>query len=53
MTTLAVTYLIVWLAVVLYVARLRARQNRLREQIEAIQTQIPPDATGNTFSRAA
>ncbi len=53
MTTLAVTYLVVWSAVVLYVARLAARQNRLRRQIEAITTQPTLESKRDSFSQAA
>jgi len=38
MVTFAAAYTIVWLAVVLYVARLTADQHRLRAKIESLRT---------------
>jgi len=38
MGTFVAGYLIVWLAVVLYVARLGRRQRQLQEQLEAFQS---------------
>jgi CcmD family protein len=38
MGTFVAGYLIVWFAVVLYVARLGRRQRRLQEQIDAFQS---------------
>ena len=38
MGTFVAGYLIVWLAVVLYVARLGRRQRQLQEQLETLQS---------------
>ena len=54
MTTLAVTYLVVWLAVVFYVARLATRQRLLRDEVQSLRRRIEahPNQPGQT-SRAA
>ena len=40
MGTFATAYLIVWAAVLLYVARLGMRQRRLAQDLEALQWQL-------------
>lgn len=54
MGTFVAGYLIVWLAVVLYVARLGRRQRRLQEELEALKSawQAQED-TGEARSKAA
>jgi CcmD family protein len=54
MGTFVAGYLIVWLAVVLYVARLGRRQRQLQEQIDAFQsTWQAPEDRGEARSKAA
>lgn len=40
MTTLVMTYVIVWLSVVLYLARLAAWQHRLAKKLQSLQAQL-------------
>ncbi len=40
METMAVAYGIVWLAVVLFVARMAIRQNKLRRSFESLKAQM-------------
>ncbi len=40
MTTLVMTYLVVWLAVVLYLARLAACQHGLAKKLQSLQSQL-------------
>ncbi len=54
MGVLVAAYLIVWLAVVLYVVRLGAGQRQLRRALEALQSQFGRSQDpGNPTSTAA
>jgi CcmD family protein len=54
MGTLVAGYLLVWFAVVLYVARLGRRQRQLRASFEDVQAACRwPDDEGESRSRAA
>ena len=56
MVTFAAAYLIVWLAVVLYIVRLERRQRSLVQTIQALRSQLqdaPQDTPEHRVSRAA
>ena len=54
MGTLTAAYLVVWLAFVLYVARLGARQRQLIRDLEALELRLDPSANAeNRTFRAA
>ena len=54
MTTFITGYVVVWLAVVLYAARLELRQRRLKAALEALQQRVEQSKNiGQTPSRAA
>ena len=56
MVTFAAAYLIVWLAVVLYIVRLERRQRSLIRTIQSLRSQLqdpPQDTQGRRVSKAA
>ena len=54
MDTFVAAYLLVWLAVLLYVARLGARQRRLLRDLKALQRQLEEsERSESPDSRAA
>ena len=56
MVTFAAAYLIVWLAVVLYVVRLERRQRSLVQTIQTLRSQLqdaPQDTQERRVSKAA
>lgn len=54
MTTFVTAYLIVWLAMLLYVIRIGARQRRLLETVESLQRRIEQqERDGPTAAKAA
>jgi CcmD family protein len=54
MVAFGAAYMIVWLAVVLYVARLTVHQRRLRDKVERLRAPSDKPASGcETTSRAA
>lgn len=56
MATFAAAYLIVWLAVVLYIVRLERRQRSLVRTIQSLRSQLqnpPPGTQERRVSKAA
>lgn len=54
METFVVAYLLVWLAVFLYVVRLNVRHRRLSRRLEELETRLEePQASRQPQSRAA
>jgi CcmD family protein len=56
METFAAAYVIVWLAVVLYIVRLERRQRSLLRTLESLRSQLQPShpsSDGGHVSRAA
>ena len=54
MTTFAIAYMVVWLAVVLYLARMGSCQRQLAARIESLRTQLEePSREQKPKSKAA
>lgn len=54
MQTFITAYLVIWLAMLLYVARIGVRQRRLQQTLDALQRRLNQHAEENTsHSKAA
>lgn len=53
MVTFAVAYVLVWLAVVLYVARLGVRQGHLSQELDSLRSRIDRQEEPDGKRRAA